>query len=334
MQSRAGNEGVKAMREIKKEIEQLEEVATQLGKQTPTGARLALLLLDNSVELLAYKKVREIFALDSMYKSPDRPPKYSPDKRKKVKEHFKDKVNFLVFESNYISHDEGEVLKVGHDLRNEAYHKGVLRDSIIISVTSVYFGIACNLFPRLWIGSYSYTPNDDVAGFLNNYGIKGSMIDHEAIRKICDGLLDGRNCTVENLGIALSEDLCLRIDEFEEILESHQHDVRPEMSPEWLLKEMQFSQTFPGDLEFPQTHEGFLAFHKAREEHFSKFKPPITLKTIERWKKKALKIRSGIEPGAILRQFAEIDTPLLEIEDILYSAVAEFDAYINSRVHS
>ena len=321
------------MREIKKDIEQLKEVAHQLDKQTPTGARLALLLLDNLIELLAFKKAREAFALDKMYKLPDRPPKYSPKKRERVKKYFKDKVNFLVTDTKDIMPDEGEVLKVGHDFRNEAYHNGVLRNSIIINVTSIYFEIVCRLLPRLWIMSYTYTGVEEVREFLNQYGIEGTLIDTEAIEKICNKLLAGRNCTIDTLSEVISDDLIRRIDEFVDVLESHQHDVRPEMTPNWLLKEMQFSQIFPGDLKFPQTHEGFLAFHRTREEHFYKFKPKITLEIIEQWKKKALKIRSETKPGAILRKFAEIDAPLLEIEDLLYEAVAEFDIYIDSQVH-
>lgn len=321
------------MREIKKDIEQLEEVAHQLNKQTPTGARLALLLLDNSIELLAFKKVQEVFAFDKMYKLPGKPPKYSPEKRKRVKDHFKDKVNFLVSETNDISHDEGEVLKVGHLFRNEAYHNGVLRDSIIISVTSVYFEIVCRLLPRLWSGSYSYSREDDVSAFLKKYGIQGSMIDTEALEKICNNLLDGRHCTIDNLSEAISDDLIKRIYEFVETLESHQGDVRPDHTPDELLKEMQFSQTFPGDLKFPETHEGFLEFHRARDEYLSKFKPKVTLSIIERWNRQASKIRSETKPGAIMRKFSEIDRPLLKFEDLLYEAVAEFDIYIDSQIH-
>ena len=322
------------MREIKKDIEQLEEVAHQLDKQTPTGARLALLLLDNLIELLAFKKVKKIFAFDEMYKLPGKLPKYSPEKRKKVKDHFKEKINFLVSETKDISHDEGDFLKVGHELRNEAYHNGVLRDSIILSVTSVHYEIVCRLLPRLWIMSYSYSREDEVSAFLNKYGIQGSMIDTKSLEKICINLLGDRNSTTDNLREDISDDLINRIDELVETLESYQPDVRPDLTPDELLKEMQFSQTFPGDLKFPETHEGFLEFHRTRDEYRSKFKPKVILATIVRWKRQAAKIRSEDRPGAVMRKFSEIDRHLLKIEDIIYEAVAEFDIYIDSQIHS
>jgi hypothetical protein len=89
------------MREIKKDIEQLEEASHQLGKRTPTGARLALLLLDNLTELFMYKKVRLIFAQDSQFE-PSLPPKHPISKREKILEHFNEKVNFLVSETHDI----------------------------------------------------------------------------------------------------------------------------------------------------------------------------------------------------------------------------------------
>jgi hypothetical protein len=99
------------MQEIKKDIEQLEEASHQLSKRTPTGARLALLLLDNLAELFMYKKVRLIFVHDSQFE-PSLTPKYPIGKREKILEHFNEKVNFLVSETKDIEQDEGEVIKI------------------------------------------------------------------------------------------------------------------------------------------------------------------------------------------------------------------------------
>lgn len=147
-------------------------------------------------------------------------------------------------------------------------------------------------------------------------------------------MLDDRNCITDNLSEAISHDLIKRIDELVETLESYQPDVRPDLTPDELLKDMQFSQTFPGDLKFPETHEGFLDFHRTREEYLSKFKPKVTLTTIERWKRQAINIRSEPKPGAIMRKFLEIDRQLLKMEDMIYEAVAEYDIYIDSQIHS
>lgn len=164
------------MHEIRQNIEQLEKAAQQLSKRTPTGARLALLLLDNLAELLMYKKVRLEFARCNQFQTIIHPT-YSPKKQGEVMEYFREKVNFLVSETQDISQDEGDCLKVAHQFRNEAYHTGVLRKSIIVCVAAVYFEIACKLLPRLWLGGYMYTNQDDIATFLKRYNIEGDMID-------------------------------------------------------------------------------------------------------------------------------------------------------------
>jgi len=143
------------MRDIKKHIEQLEEAARQLDKRTPTGARLALLLLDNVIELLMYDKI--IFSAHD-YFLPVKPPMYRSKKTKDTTKEFTSMVTFLVESKREIDFDidfdEGEVLKVGHIFRNEAYHNGIIRDQIILDITLHYFEVVCRLFPRLWIGDY------------------------------------------------------------------------------------------------------------------------------------------------------------------------------------
>jgi hypothetical protein len=67
------------MREIQKDVEQLGEACRQISKKTPTGARLALLLTDNLVELLMYKHGRLPNTLT----------------KRNEKRNFKDKVDFL-----------------------------------------------------------------------------------------------------------------------------------------------------------------------------------------------------------------------------------------------
>ena len=82
------------MKNIKKDIEQLEIAAELLDKNSPTGARLSLFLLDNLAELLMYNSVRMEFAWDDQFASV-RPPKCSANKRRKIMDYFNDKVNFL-----------------------------------------------------------------------------------------------------------------------------------------------------------------------------------------------------------------------------------------------
>jgi len=83
------------MKNIKKDIEQLEIAGELLDKNSPSGARLSLFLLDNLAELTMYNFVRKEFSRNNQF-APVIPPKYSSKKKRNILKHFNDKVNFLV----------------------------------------------------------------------------------------------------------------------------------------------------------------------------------------------------------------------------------------------
>jgi hypothetical protein len=320
------------VKEIKKDIEQLEEASQQLSKRTPTGARLALLLLDNLAELLMYKKVRLEFARCNQYQAVI-PPKYSPKKQKDVMDYFGDKVNFLVSETKDISQDEGDCLKIAHQLRNEAYHTGILRRSIIIQVTKIYFEVICRLLPCLWLGSYMYSSQDDVTTFLKRYNIDSDMIDNTILSRICNFLLGKNTCSVSKLSKALSVDLLERIGETLSGLDYLSEGGYERTTAKAVLKEMQFSEWLANNYEFPKTDKGFQQYIKTRKKLFSKYKPPITMDIIKLWKRQAKTLKLATMPGAALRKFADIDVKLLPIEQKVSEAVFQYDEMINAQIH-
>ncbi len=325
------------MREIKKNLEQLEEARLQLGKDTPTGARLALLLIDNLIELVMFKRVQCIFAHDEYYEniSPAKPasPRHSSNKRKKVREHFDDKVNFLCRETRYqpegeMDDDEGLVLKISHKFRNEAYHKGVLRDGIIIPVTKVYLEIVCRLVPRLWSGSYGYAVGE-VRAFLQRYDMEQDYMDKETLANICRRLLSGMTCEVRELCDTLSKELSQRIDAVVEGLDYLIRDAHVGKSQDDVLKLFQcaekFYETYDGPRVF-QTQEGFLRFNQERDEFFRTFEPPVTMGRLERWRQRAAELQSTARPGAAMDKFWHLDGERRGTEELVEEAIAEFEA--------
>lgn len=322
------------MREIKRNIEQLEEAIQQLDKQTSTGARLALLLLDNQAELLMYDKVQQIFERDSQLKFLVRP-KYPAPKRQKINKYFDKKANFLASEAQQISQDESYVLKIGHKLRNEAYHKGVMRDSIILCVAMAYFEVVCKILPRLWVGQYAFSNLDEPSMFLQRFGIQGSVINRETLEEICEYLLRDKSCPVPKLCEALSEDLLNRTRGMLKGLEYLTSNARPRATSEQILKEIQFSHTLEDkDYVLPSTEEElreFLRdrlekeqeFLKVRDEHLLRYKPPVTISKIEQWSQRARGLKSETQAGSALKKFYDLDADMLEIDEIINEAIAQ-----------
>jgi hypothetical protein len=320
------------MLDIKRNIEQLEEAGYQIDKRTPTAARLGLLLVDNLAELLMYNRVRLEFARDSQLGRVTQP-KYSSSKRKEVTEYFDKKVNFVVSETKDIQEDDGEVLKVGHQLRNEAYHKGILRESIIGNVTATYFEVVCKVLPQFWSGWLAYSHPDEVTRFLQRFDIQGSTIDWDILGKVCGFLLKGRACTISSLCESLSDDLVHRIQETWEGLAYLASNSHEPSTPENTLKEMQVFKKLEADYSFPQTNKGGRDFWKTYKELMRSYKPPISPNTFEGWKRRAISLKSETMSGKAMRKFADIDRVLLPIEMEVSEAVFQFDEMINAQIH-
>ena len=136
------------MEELSRDIEQLFEAGQQLGKRTQSGARLAIFLMDNLAELTMHRTASHWLEWDKRW---HRPPKYTPEKRGKVTEWFNEKVNFLWNETKEL---------------NEA-------EAVIIAIASIYYEVVCNLHPRMWVGPYSLTQDNEVIpNFFRSYGLE------------------------------------------------------------------------------------------------------------------------------------------------------------------
>ena len=310
------------MKQIRKYIEQLEEAGRLLDKGTPTYARLALMLLDNLADVFMFTRIRHEFAFDSRSWRVG-PPKYSAEKRKKIMAKFAKKVSFLFAELQVLDFDDGEILKVGHQFRNEAYHRGEVREAIILDVVKSYLGVVGRLIPLLWTGSYAYS-GDEVPRFLEKYGLDASHIDEDILGTLCTSILSGRTCTAEELAGTLSQDLLRRVEDFLEGLDILAQDGYIGGPSEEVLKGLQFHQYFLEEYQAPDgnDHDSFVKYHKDRKEWLKAYRPPVTLAVIEHWKRKAERIHKCSRPGASLRDYSNLDRDIHPLEDLVDEAIA------------
>ena len=324
------------IRNIKKDIEQLENAGELLDKNSPTAARLSLFLLDNLAELMMYKAVRERFSLDDLLPPSVKPPKYSANKKRKVLEYFKNKVNFLVSDLRQLDSLQGHILRLGHRLRNEAYHKGILREKIIIPITRTYFQTVCALLPILWTEGYSCADYSEVTDFLSKYGQESKSMDQDTLREICQLILEGRECEASQLSEVISHDLVSRIEETIKNIDKLALDIK-QRSAEEILKFIQFQKDTDVELGIVPSREQCPRFWEKVDKAFSAFHPKaplVTLKTLETWKKKAQEIKLEASHGVIFAKFNEIDIPFLMIENCVSQTVFEYDKHIDLLINS
>jgi hypothetical protein len=318
------------MRDISKDIEQLEIAGDLIDKNSPTTSRLALFLVDNLIELIMHKRALYEFRNDEQW-GIYKPSKYSIKKKSAVKNYFNDKINFLVNDIKLINDSDSRVFKFGHYLRNESYHNGIVREKIINIVTRIYFKTVCIVFPLLWIGSYGYSRQGEVRDFLSKYNIDAEFITNDILREICKEIFKKRDSQEFELAQALSEDLLERVQEVLDLID-YLSSEPGSMSPDEGLKWMQFREA--GILEFGvvESHEEYRLFWEKVKKELAAFKPSVTLDKLNKWLIKADGIKQERDKGIILQKFWEIDKPLLIIENLVHEAAFEYDEEINRRI--
>ena len=159
------------MRYVLTIVEQMDRAARELVTDHPINNRLALILVDNAMEVMLHRQCTDRLELDSMASglwkahetlihgesANDHPP-FSVDLKKDVmthKQRSQAKGIFLdgklkVLESmEDITSKERRFIAIAHGYRNELYHVGLTHDEIIRPLAAQYFLLSCDLFVRL-----------------------------------------------------------------------------------------------------------------------------------------------------------------------------------------
>jgi hypothetical protein len=315
------------MREVIKDIEQLEVAGELIDKNTPTASRLALFLIDNLAELIMYRRSLYEFRYDESWPLVFRPRKYPIKRIKEIKDHFKPKINLIVNHLKLITESDGIVLRIGHALRNEAYHNGILRDRILIQITRAYFQTVCEIFPSLWIDSYSYSREEEVKKLLDKYGVNSIFITNDIIKIIYEKILQGRQFDSIALAESISDDLIKRIREIIDALEDSPSANRA-MSADERLKWLQFRNEGIFEFGIVENDEEYHAKWGKIQDEFAVYRPKVTIKKLNRWIEKAMAILKENDKGRIFQKFWEIDEQFLKIENLVMEAVIEYEKEI------
>jgi hypothetical protein len=318
------------MEQLRKDIEQFELAASLLDEESPTKARLALVLVDNVTELIMYRKARYEFARDAsscFWETQE----YPENKRDRVLRYFGDKVNFLANDAGVMSLEKTRIIRASHYLRNEAYHTGRIRDDIIRPVTLTYFSFACRMYAQLWRGSYIYSDRSQVKEFLERFGFASRPLDERTLRAILNKVRASRQCPVEELALSVSEHLTGRIEEALRGLRYVAGNSDEHMDD--MLKRMQFrEQKSNTGHQLAESHEEFLEIHRKREAELFDYTPDVHLQKLRTWLNQARNIRARRTPESVLGRFWQIDKQIASIAELIEETVYEVDEDINAQV--
>lgn len=150
---------IKAMQKHILIIKQIEVSKKLIDEDTTQALRIALLLLDHTIEILMYRYID--WEILRGYPRSDEMPFYFPEKVK------------LLVEKDAIEKDIGDFVNFSHRYRNEVYHQDKLKKETIKPLVLVLFKVVCELFSKLELGGIEYKDNfeEDLKEYQGKYNL-------------------------------------------------------------------------------------------------------------------------------------------------------------------
>ncbi|MGX5832436.1 hypothetical protein [Mesorhizobium sp. 43Arga] len=133
------------MRSIVPIVEQLDRALAELAIDHPLNGRIALILVDNGLELMCHQKCADLLFEDRHRNSHRLTPEQRSDARGRA---FDRKIQFLK-ELGRIPPDQVRAMAILHEYRNQLYHVGLRDDPIIGQLANLYFRLAVGLLESL-----------------------------------------------------------------------------------------------------------------------------------------------------------------------------------------
>lgn len=184
-------------------IEQIEEAGVQIDKQTITGSRLALILMDNVIEILMYNLTKAELSFEDLEAIIN-------DAFKDKYPDFNNKTQFVLSDDK-ISQDQKDILDICHSYRNEAYHQNIFHDGIIRQIVKLHFQICCEIIPNLHGrgGSFNYETDPIPSKYgISSYDI---LFSHGKLRELMKKISAGREYDQKEFLNSLALDIELRV---------------------------------------------------------------------------------------------------------------------------
>lgn len=222
------------MERLRRTVVQLEDAKRFILDGEVARLRLALIPLDNAVEVMLHRRVSEDLGRANMYarmlqRFPGGPldPKgvalrheiaaeiIPPARQKRVARNFGEKLT-LLSESGQLPFATTRALRHLHDYRNELQHHDHVRPESIRPAALVLFDIALDLMVTLVPGSTSWGSDDDLR-WMQDYGIMEPFpLGRDDLREVISAKLrDGLPLDANGVRDALIAHLGTRLDVME-----------------------------------------------------------------------------------------------------------------------
>lgn len=317
---------------------QLVEAAKLAVRNDFSKQRLAVILLDNFIEIQLSELMKKQFAYDDCFTS--RPPKFNYTLRKKILYNYDDMLKACVLEK-LITREERDILNFCHDVRNNLYHQAK-EEPLLTTIALKFLNDIVLKYQPDWRSGRDFMTMDIkdpyVTNDKNQSGTASNSKDgwNEFLSKyfIC---LPGDSKTVPAL---ISEYLLIKVgtakDYYQYLIDDHSN--LSQSTENWELNEFLMFYSFYNVKEFELKNlklgSDSMSYNKAHKEMIIAYKNNWTyvkserLNTLEGHYKRIVAL-----PGhKALSKFIQFRTEINMIHEALHKAASALDAEIETQI--
>lgn len=326
-------------------VEQLEECKRLILEGGLSPLRMALLLLDNAVEIMMYRQIKNELAVSRMYenmlKSMEALQSHDMDvkRREQLNEHIKklqeqivplrekrkitkvfdEKLKFLT-QKQCIGQSVAAVLSSMHRYRNTAHHQDKVRKETLRPIVLLLFEVACDLMVSLRPSYMSWSSSEDYSRFEKRYGVLATNAGDEKQRALI------RN--------QLRQDLPLEFSDLRNDLVSHLEARLQDLieALEFVAENVSDKEDLDGALRHIEFWFGRNKSSNRTKVSFDAFVPQHNMGELETWKAGTQNLQHLNDKLLLFSEFARYEAFLEPIEELAYEAAAAIDHAIDMEI--
>lgn len=327
------------MERLHRTVVQLEEAKRFIQCGDVAHLRLALILLDNAVEVMMHHVIEDKLRHAEMYgRMLQNFPVGSLDaqgeklrreiasnvvpakQQQQIRRYFGKKIAFLSESHACIPKPSARALRHLHTYRNETQHQDHVRPESIRPAVLVLFDIATDLLARLTPGVTSWTSETDHS-WLRNYHME-SPVDSagDMRRRIATQLRLGLALNDDEIRSALSGHLTDRLNAMEDGLDIVMESWPTGLDKAQVLKAIQFYHAHPG------------CDPAAHDSQMKTFTATYDPESFKRWRAAIELLNATNDKLEMFDRFATIEDEFEPLERIIDDVVSAIDAQIQTEI--
>jgi hypothetical protein len=300
------------MRQIYACVDQLDLAVQQLKDAGPYSSRIALILTDNAVELMLYRRCEE-YSLERYYSGDRLADKEAKALGKALGRRFEEKPKFCCSKLSVISELERDFILTAHKYRSEAYHQGILHEDILHALAWEYHELGCQLFGHFPPRSMTVRFDDELTPAVRrHFGERGiDFIGNKAgsFEEAARSLSQARPTRAEELRVVLSRSAVKQVDELQDNLTFIASNHPDALDEEQVIERLQFHKHVFG------RHSGIAGLGVIKEPPelaarlqliHAAWTPKIKRNPCPRWKDRALALAEETDSAMALRKYESL----------------------------